>query len=112
MSSKTLNKRKKSRILGNTTKKNKKYMRKNLGRGKIYDDNSTEKLFNAHRELSSLRGPDAALRNLRPLQQIYPTDADLEKLIDDLELLGKLLTRSERNLARLISSNADSSSSS
>jgi hypothetical protein len=109
MASKTLNKRKKSRGLKNRTKK---YMRKDLGRGKIYDDNSTEKLFNAHRELSSLRGPDAALGHLKKLQTSYPTDIDLKNLIDDLEDSDYLLKQSERNLARLISSNADSNSSS
>ncbi len=116
MSLKPLNKRKKSRSLGNATKKSrslgnatkktKKHMRKYVGRGKFVNGN--EYLFNANSELSNLRGPDAALRHLKVLQQKYPTDNDLRVLIDDLEESGKLLEESRINLADLIRLNDDS----
>jgi hypothetical protein len=106
MSSKTLNKRKKSRGLKNRTKK---HMRKYLGGGKYYDSNGY--LRQAQSELGSLRGPGAALRPLKKLLEEYPNQdledlikkVDLSDLIHDLEDSGNLLTDALDKINDLIS---------
>jgi hypothetical protein len=107
MSSKTLNKRKKSRGLKNRTKK---HMRKYLGGGKY--DESNRYLHKAYSELGGLRGPDAALGHLKQLQALHPTDDELEELIDELKWTVDSLKRSQSMLVDLMRLNDDDEDSS
>lgn len=107
MSSKTLNKRKKSRGLKNRTKK---HMRKYLGGGKYNDSNGY--LHKANSELGGLHGLHAALGHLKQLQTLHPTDNELRELIENLERSDYLLKRSQRMLARFIRLDNDDDDSS
>lgn len=97
MSSKTLNKRQKLRVV-KKTKKTKKRVRKYLGGGKYSNDTN----FNhAYREIYNIDPPDDAVYWLKEVQKRTPADEDISNLIQKLEMSSNLLKDGRKDIERI-----------